>query len=143
MTLAGSLVALIESSWSLAGELAPSNIRFHEGWFDRDYARPQVTVSDLANPKGQYYGTLTVDFYPRYSVNVWHEIPSGAPGTAEYANIESMRQEVVRIVNHNRHTLAPFNIIVPLDEGVSLHEIDEPPRILRYEITVFAVRTIS
>ena len=76
-------------------------------------------------------------------MNVWYEVPSGAPGAAEYANIESMRQEVVRIINHNRHALVPFNIIVPLDEGVSLHEIDKPPRVLRYEVTVFAVRTVS
>lgn len=145
MTLAGSLVAYLESNWSLTGDLAAANLEFHEGWYNKDQlAKPQVTVNDMANPKGQFYGTYLVDFYPRYTVNVWYTIPRGAAGTLEYGYAESLRHEVVRIVNSNRSGLPHlFNIIVPIDEGTPLHEVDSTPRVLRYEITIFAVRTVT
>ena len=144
MTLAGSISALLSANWTLAGDLATAKVRFSEGWYDSSFESfPQVTVSELVNPVGKFYGTSTVDFYPRFLVNCWQTVPRGSPGTLEYSYAESMRREAARIINANRHGVAAFNIVSLEDEGTPHHELDETPRVLRYEITVFAVRTLS
>lgn len=143
MTLAGSVSALLQENWTLTGDLATAKVRFTEGWYDKTYEGwPQLTISELVNPVGKFYGSATVDFYPRFLANCWLTVPRGSSGTLEYAYAESMRREVARIVNANRHGIAAFNIVSLEDEGTPHHELDEMPRVLRYEVTIFAVRTL-
>lgn len=144
MTLAGSLSALLETEWSLTQDLHKSKLYFGTGWFSRsEIAKPQVVVTELSNPVGQFFGTATATIHKHFVVNCWLRIPAGAPGSTEETNIESMKREVWRIVNANRHGLSDLDIIVPLDEGVPRHELDATPRILRYEVTMFGVETRS
>jgi hypothetical protein len=143
MTHAGSICALLAGSWSLSAPIGSANIAFHEGWYDKDYIdRPQVTVTDLSRPVGLFFlGTTSVTHHMRFVVNCWYTIPRGAPGTLEYTNIDSMRVEAFRILNGYRHVISDLDISLAEDEGVARHELDQIPRILRYELVSFAVDT--
>jgi hypothetical protein len=139
LTLAGSLSALLSSEWSLAGTLAAASVAFSTDWYNSGLLTPQVIVTPLASPVGGFFGTVNLTLHHRFRVNCWLQIPAGADGEAEKVTIESMREEVLRIVNAKRHSIASFANMVPLDEGTPLHEMDGTPRILRYEMVVFAV----
>ena len=143
MTLAGSLSALLEDNWSLTGDLRKVKISFGTDWYDKSNVKPQVVVSPLASPYGQFFGTSTVTLHHTFVVNCWLRIPRGSNGSTEKTNIESIRQEVFDLVNGNRHGINSLDIIVPLDEGTPRHELNSTPQILRYELTVFGVESRS
>ncbi len=123
--------------------MAKANLRFHEGWYDSQFLdRPQITVTDLGRPVGQFYmGTTSVTIYMRFTVNCWLAVPRGNPGSVEYSNVGSMREEAFRVLNEYRHTITDLEMVLPEDEGRALHEIDQVPRVLRYELVSFAVDT--
>jgi hypothetical protein len=129
-------------NWGLTGDGAVDKIGFSEkDWFDFALVgQPQITVSHLNDLPGRFLsnpgGTLLLHSYPKFVVNCWVPIASGAAGTDEAELIEAMRFEVCRIVLANRNGIADFKPIVPVDEGLPLHEITANPRILRYEITL-------
>ena len=139
MTLAGSLSTLLSDNWALTGDLATSKIHFSTAWYDSSYVKPQVTVTHLSSPVGGFFGTVNLVLHSRFVVNCWLQIPRGSPGATEKTQIEDIREEVLRIVNAKRHDINSFANVVPLDEGVPHHELDQTPRNLRYEITVFGV----
>jgi len=143
LTLAGSLSILLQDNWALTENLRKTKIEFGSGWYNKDNVKPQVIVSDLSSPVGQFFGTSTVTLHHRFVVNCWLIVPGGATGADEKTSIEDMRREVLRIINANRHGVNSLDIIVPSDEGTPHHELDATPRILRYEVTVFGVETRS
>lgn len=112
---------------------------FTTDWYDSKLLTPQVTVGPLASPVGRFFGTINLTLHHRFRVNCWLHIPAGADGESEKTTIEDMRKEVLRIVNAKRHSAASFANVVPLDEGTPLHELDQTPRILRYELVLFGV----
>ncbi len=142
MTLAGSIAASLYANWNLTGSAARANIAFGtlKDWFDPTFAHmPQITVSDLTEPKGQFFnngGTLIMHSYPRYVVNVWVPIPRGNVGNVESQLAQDMRYEAARIIMAQRSSIGNFQPIVPEDAGVPRHELNGEPRILRYEITL-------
>ena len=142
MTLCGSISAVLYSAWTLSGAGTKTAIHFgtEKSWYDAEFAAyPQVTVSDLAEPKGRHFktnGTLLMHSYPRYVVNVWVPVEIGVLGTAETQLAEDMRYEVCRVILSNRDAIGNFKSIVPLDAGIARHELVGEPRMLRYEITL-------
>lgn len=142
MTLAGSLSALLESEWNLSGDLASTKLKFGEDWYDAsELDKPQIIVTPLSSPVAQFFGTAITTLHHRFVINMWLRIPAGADGSDEKDDIEDIREEVFRIINHNRHDIDSFEIIVPLDEGVPRHELDSTPRVLRYEMVIFGVES--
>lgn len=139
MTLAGSVSALLQSNWNLTGDLATANVSFTTEWYNSGSLTPQVTVTPLTSLVGKFFGTVNLTLHHRFRVNCWLQIPRGIDGIIEQTSIESMRGEVLRIVNAHRHDIASFANLVPLDEGTPLHELNQTPRILRYELVVFGV----
>ena len=142
MTLAGSIRSSLSTNWALTGNLAKGSIVFaQKSWYDYEAAsQPQITVSPLVETVGGYYsntnGSFSTQNYAQFVVNCWLAIPRGAVGTAEAQMIEDMRFEVCRIILAERNSIADFKPIVPTDYGVPLHENENQPRILRYEITL-------
>jgi len=142
MTLAGSIKTVLYDNWSLTGNLAQAKVHFADsGWFAGSVAyKPQVVVSDIAEPIGGYFGG-SLHLYPRYVVNCWLQIPRGAQGTLEAEYIENMRYEVLDIIRDNKTSIGDFVVIVPSDAGTPRHELTGTPRILRYEITLVGAHT--
>lgn len=141
MTTAGSISAALYSNWSLTGIGTKTLIHFGSaGWYESNYPQPQISVSNLAEPKGRFFldagGSLLIHSYPRYVVNCWVPIPRGAEGTAEVQLIEDMRYEVARIIVNQRNSIGDLSPIVPDDLGFPRHELDKEPRCLRYELTL-------
>lgn len=144
MTYAGSIVNLLAGGWGLASPLSSTELAFAEGWYNDQFLdRPQVTVTDMSAPVGQFYmGTWTVTFHYRFLVNTWYRLPAGVmPGTVEQALANSMGTEVFRIINTNRHNIGDLEIILAEGEGTPRHELDRNPRMLRYELVAFGVET--
>jgi hypothetical protein len=141
-TLTGSISSTLYNNWNLTGIGTKTLIRFGSlGWYENNYPiQPQVTVSNLAEPKGRYFlnpgGSLLIHSYPRYVVNCWVPIPRGANGTAEVQLAEDMRYEVARIIVVQRNSIGDLSPVVPDDLGVPHHELDKEPRCLRYELTL-------
>lgn len=142
MTQAGSILAALQTNWSLTGNAGTANVAFIEReWFDAKYAsRPQITVSHLFDPPTRYFkcdgGTLLMHTNPHYAANVWVPVPVGAVGTAETQLIDDMRLEIARIILSQKNAIGDFSLIVPRDSGVPMHELDKQPRMLRYEVTL-------
>jgi hypothetical protein len=142
VTLCGSISAILYSAWALSGAGTKTAIHFgtEKSWYDPKFAAyPQISVSDLTEPKGFYFnlnGTLLMHSYPRYLVNVWVPIKAGNIGTAETQLAEDMRFETCRIILANRNSIGDFKPIVPQDAGTPHHELNGDPRMIRYEITL-------
>jgi len=150
-TLVGTLNLFLQKEWTATPTVA--NIKFSEDWWNSRYPdMPQISISEIASPKLESYssgGTLSYKYKPMYTVNVWQQIPRGADGTVEMANVEAMRLEVARVFRANFSgtattayggSLSPFGPVLPLDYGRRLHELEKEPRMLRYEITLWATR---
>lgn len=148
-TLAGSLVTYLQAAWSLSSPLGTANITFSEGWFNSLFPyTPQVSITDLASPAAQKFGTggsVTVFYRPGFVANVWVQVPAGSSGTAEVQNASDMRREVARVfrvgLNSNYGgSLSPLKLVLPESDGVPRHELDKAPRCLRYELQLVAVK---
>ncbi len=145
MTLAGSILSVLNSNWGLTGSLAGSLIVFSgTNWFDSDYlGKPQISVTHILESPIHYFkcdgGTLLAHASPKFAVNCWVPIPAGSKGTLEAQWVEDMRFEVSRIIIHKRSSVGGFSLITPQDEGIPLHELDETKRLLRYEVTLIGV----
>ncbi|MGD6850744.1 MAG: hypothetical protein ACQCN6_01635 [Candidatus Bathyarchaeia archaeon] len=139
MTLAGSIKAVLQANWTLTGLLGTAQIGWGDGcWYDSAGLERQVTVTNyLGGAVRHYFGGSVRYSYPQFHVNIWVRVPPGSSGETEEQQAEDMRLEVCRVVMTKRADVSPFINIVPVDEGVPLHEVDGPvPRLMRYEITL-------
>ena len=140
-TLLGSISSTLYSNWNLTGAGTKTLIRFGStGWYENNYPKPQITVSNLAEPKGKFFldssGSMIIHSYPNYVVNCWVPIPRGGNGTAQAQLADDMRYEVARIIVNKRNSIGDLAPVVPDDLGVAHHELDVEPRMLRYEVTL-------
>lgn len=153
--LAGSLLSFIQCTWEAAVIPGTAAIIWSEGWWDSKHPlNPQISVTDLTSVEiGRYNtgGSLAFKYKPMFLVNVWQQIPVGASGTWESQNVENMRFEVAKLFRtyfsgtavtgaNYAGSLGPFCVVLPVDYGRPLHELDKEPRMLRYEITLFSTR---
>jgi len=152
-TIAEALSSLLSTNWNLGAPLNAANIHFDVGWVDREWigsslannASPQVIVSGPMMSPLRYFGkSATADAgrrllsYSRYVVNIWLRVAAGSDGDIEEDYAFQMRDEVVRILNENGCSIATptyVTLVVPLDRGRVLHELDKTPRLYRIEIT--------
>jgi hypothetical protein len=149
-TVAETILAELVAHWSLAAPLAAANIHFHVDWYDPKWPdQPQITVTGPISSPNRFFGPkvtagvpaagLHLFSFQRFLVNIWVRVPAGEDSDDQSNYAEQMRIEVVKILNEQRagYTL-PIGLVIPLDAGRALHELDRTPRILRYEVTVQA-----
>lgn len=146
MTVAGTIMGILQTNWGLAGALIAANIHFDEGWYDMraTVLDHQVIVSHVTSPPTRFFGpNYTVDTYlnllnfDRYAVDCWVRVPRGENGATEQQQCTDMKNEVVRILNFYRATYAaPIGLVFPLDYGTQLNEVDATgvPRIMRWRV---------
>ncbi len=147
-TVAEQIRNMIANNWSLLGNLVAVKVHFDVGWYDAKYStRPQVTVRHLMTPMHRFFGPdvegghvgYNIMAFERHIVNCWLEIRRGMDGNVAENQIDEMRREVVRIMNNQCKSYPPpLGLVIPLDQGLALHEWDRTPRLLRYEILVQA-----
>ena len=143
-TVAETILAELVAHWSLAAPLAAANSHFHVDWYDPKWPdQPQITVTGPISSPNRFFGPasaaaagLHLFSFQRFVVNIWVRVPAGEDSDDQSDYAELMRIEAVKILNEQRagYTL-PIGLVIPLDEGRALHELDRTPRILRYEIT--------
>jgi len=114
-------------------------------WYDpKQPGKPQITVTGPISSPNRFFGPasaaaagLHLLSYQRFLVNIWVVVPAGEDSDDQSDYAELMRIEAVKILNEQRagYTL-PIGLVIPLDEGRALHELDRTPRLLRYEIMV-------
>jgi len=151
-TIAEAITALLSSKWGLGAPLAAGDIHFDTGWVDRQWigqsaASPQIIATGPVDSPIRHFGKKTVGAagkhhllsYEIYLINVWVRVPAGADGDTEEDYAESMRREVVDIINENCITTpSGVTYLTPLDRGRAIHERERTPRVFRFEITVQA-----
>ena len=137
---------MLENNWSLTGDLAVAEMRFEAGWYNADYANnPQVTVSPLLSGDMEYFGK-TLDhndmhYISRdvYAVSIWFMIPSGSEGANEETNLDLIKNEIIRIlINQTSSFPPPLGRVLPINRGRNLSMFNRVPRLLRWEIPVWA-----
>lgn len=150
VTVIEAISSLLSTEWNLAAPLAAANLHFDVGWIDRQWigfsdSSPQIIVSGPIVSPIRFFGPRTTASlghhllsYGRYVVNIWLRIMAGTDGDLEADYMELLRVEVVRILNEKGCTVlvpAALTMVIPLDYGRALHELNQTPRVLRYEIT--------
>jgi hypothetical protein len=150
MTVAGTIVTVLQTNWALAAPLAAANIHFDDGWYDSRAAvlDKQVIVSHIVSPPTVFFGpNYSVDNYlnllnfDRYAVDCWVRVKRGETGVTERDQCEDIKNEVVRILNLQRGSYAaPLGLVFPLDYGTQLNEVDSNgvPYIMRWRVMVQA-----
>ena len=105
MTAAGTIAAVLQTNWSLAGALTSTNIHFDEGWYDSraTVLDHQVIVSHVVSPPSMFFGPnhavdnyLNILNFDRYAVDCWVRVPRGEDGATEQEECEDMKNEVIR-----------------------------------------------
>ena len=143
-TVAETILAELVAHWTLANPAA-ADIHFHVDWYDpKQPKKPQITVTGPISSPNRFFGPasaaaagLHLLSYQRFLVNIWVVVPAGEDSDDQSDIAELMRIEVVRILNEQRAGYTPpIGLVVPLDEGRALHELDRTPRLLRYEIMI-------
>ena len=139
------ILSYLQAAWALPAPLGSADIHWSADWYNPRYdGMPQVSVTDLTSRRRQAFrtgGSIDYFYEPQYVVNAWMQIPVGAVGTAESIRIGSVRWHVVKRFREDEAvnwggSLAPLHIVLPRDAGVPRHELDQTPRMLRYEITL-------
>ena len=150
MTVAGTIAAVLRNNWGLAAPLAAANIHFDEGWYDSrgTILDRQVIVSHVVSPTHMFFGpNHAVDNYlnllnfDRYAVDCWVRIPRGQDGATEQEQCEDIKNEVVKVLNLQRENyVAPVGLVLPLDYGTQLNEVDANgvPRVMRWRVLIQA-----
>jgi len=151
MTLPGTLLAYLQSKWSLAVPPA-TDITWREGWFDSQYAhRLQVTCTPLTEPVFQRFrGTAKMYLVnrPIYLFNVWRMIDRGMQGDTQLGSVLAITKEIYEcfrkgFADNYGGSLSPFGVVLPMDKGVPHHSLNVTPRVFRYEVTVIATEHFS
>lgn len=134
-----TLYTVLKGEWGLSGDLAEANIRFSTGWYDKDFAAPQVTVTEAFshdNPFELGYGVIRV--YGTYQIDCWVTVlraTGKGPGKAKQHKWD-MREEVKRILKANLTGLTDLRYVILEQTGRSLDEPDRSPPVLRYSLQV-------
>jgi len=137
-----TLYAALKAQWGGAIVPAEADIRFSTGWYDKNIATPQITVTELAAldiPLDLGYGTVRVDAV--LQIDIWVTI-SRATGAGPQLAKEykwAMRQEVKRILKANLTGLTDIELLILNDTGRSLDEPDATPPLLRWSQLVGVV----
>ena len=153
-TIAETIIDCLQANWGGAIVPAVGDIIWSPEWFrSRGNVRdePQVTVTGPVSSRIRFFGPavtagvpapgLHLFSYHHYRINVWVTIPRGAYDADDslyYDYAETMRYEIVRILNEKRCTCyaEPLGLVFPLDEGIARHEFNRTPRMIRYEILI-------
>ena len=147
-SVATQIKDMLENNWSLLGDLAVAQMRFEAGWYNADYSEnPQVTVSPLISGDLELFHRTVDDINMKYiarnqyAVTIWLKIESGDEGATEEQNVDLIKNEIIRIlINQTSSFPPPLGRVLPVNFGRNLSQINQVPRLLRWEIPVQANR---
>jgi len=126
---------ILLAEWGGAIVPAVGDITFSTGFYDKNIATPQITVTEVSTvdiPLDLGYGTVRVDAV--FQVDIWVSVLRATDSGVTLAKTYkwAMRQEVKRILKANHVGLTDIELLLLNDTGRSLDEPDATPPLLRY-----------
>lgn len=145
-SVATQIKDMLENNWSLVGRLLASEMHFEAGWYNADWSNnPQVTVTRLLSGDLEYFGRTIghadMHYISRdiYAVSIWLSVPSGSDGSEEETDLDLIINEIIRIlVNQTSSFAPPLGRVLPVNRGRTLSVFNQTPRLVRWEIPVWA-----
>lgn len=127
------------NNWSLTGDLAKANIKFHTGWYDKDYEGVyQVTVTtprDINTPAALGYAINRVT--EAYQIDVWVRVKNvtnyGLGKAKEY--LWDIKEEVKSILLAQSKSLTGIMWAI-MGAGQELNEPETVTPIFRWTMDV-------